>query len=233
MLSGGCATEGADAKSLPVWWQAQRIVPARLPSPPFRRRRTWDFVAYTGLRATFFGTGDATNAAVSALFEGRAAIQPTERRANTSPTVVPFSIVPNVHFASVGGSWAIHAGADGTFQSPSLQNPIGDDITWNVPDRFGVLVEGTLIVPQSGNVVFQMTIDDSFVLELDGVVVFQHFGCQPPTTFTSASIPLTAGARSLRIAAADVCGSDFNLTLRAQGAGFAGGILPPTAFGSQ
>lgn len=46
--------------------------------------RTWDFVAYTGLRTTFFGTVDASDAAVSALFARSPPIQPTDASARTS-----------------------------------------------------------------------------------------------------------------------------------------------------
>lgn len=191
----------------------------------------WDFAAFTGLRLTFYNESHA--GAVTSLFQGLQPIAVTEYRAGTAPRSVTSTVVPTVHFLTANGAWAIHAGADGVWQTSSLTSPVGDDVTWATPgDRFGVLLEGALLVPQAGEARFHMTVDDAFALELGGQVVWQHTGCQGPTTFTSGLMSLAAGPTPLRLGASDLCGSHFHLTLAASGAGFPSGPLPPSAYGA-
>jgi hypothetical protein len=188
-----------------------------------------EFMATTGLRVRFFQQHDYSS--IAGFFASGTPLQVTEYRAGTGPVPLSTTMVPNVHFPTANGNWAIHAGADGIYQTTSGTAPVGDDIVWNLPDRFGMLLEGMLTVPESGTVTLRMTIDDSFVVELGGQVVFQYLGCTSPTTFVSAPIQVTAGNIPIRIAAADVCGSHFHLALGATGAGLAGNVIPASSFG--
>lgn len=190
----------------------------------------WEFTAITGLRASWFT--DVSSGALTSFFAGRTPLSVVEYRAGTPPQTVTSTVVPNVDFPNAYGAVALHAGADGVWQSASWQNPTGDDIAWAVPDVVGLLLEGTIDVPAAGDVQFLVTIDDSFVLEIGGQIVFQRLGCQPATTFTSPLVTLPAGRLSFRLAAADNCGAHFACILRANGAGFPNGVLPPSVFGS-
>ncbi|MBK8097224.1 MAG: Ig-like domain-containing protein [Planctomycetes bacterium] len=190
--------------------------------------RSWDFVAYEGLRATFFA--DAGSAGVERFFAGDQPLSVTEYRNGAAPRQVNTTVVPNIHFRDRNGNWATHAGANGIWETSSLTSPGGDDIVWSLPDRFGVLIEGSLVVPSAGDVTFGVTIDDSFQLELSGQVRGSYLGCTSPTLVTLPTVGLPAGASAMRMAAADVCGSQFALILQAVGGGFPGGVVPASAF---
>lgn len=192
--------------------------------------RQWEFQGIRGVRATWFAEYDT--AAVSSMFAGKTPLLVTEYRAGVAPRSTTATVVPSVFFPNIGGGSMTHPGADGAWTSSSATNPQGDDLGWSVPDRVGLLLEGSIEVPQAGPVQFQVTIDDMFRMELGGNLLFQHLGCQSAATFTAPSVTLPAGQVSFRLAASDTCGAYFACQLRAVGAGWPTGVLPASLFGT-
>ncbi|MBK8097014.1 MAG: Ig-like domain-containing protein [Planctomycetes bacterium] len=187
----------------------------------------FEFRTADGLLVSFYGEHGLGD--VDAMFVGATPLQVVERRAGALPRQIVRTVVPNVHFPLVSGTWALHAGPDGLLQTTDFANPGGDDVTWELPDSFGMLLEGRIEPPLPGAVTFQCLVDDAFALDLGGQRAFEHLGCQVSTSYTSAALPF-AGRTAFRMAAADACDFGFALTLSANGGGFAGGIVPPSVF---
>lgn len=189
---------------------------------------SWDFEAVDGLAVRFFAEVD--RATLETFFASKTAREFDLYRPGVPGQRVTSAVVPHVAFAWVSTPWLGYMGIDGTWQTSSLTQPLGDDMTMRglTGNAFGVLLEATMQVPANGDVVFSALIDNALVFEIDGRTVLSVYGASGGR-YSSGPVTLTAGPHRVRLAFAD-WGSVARLTLEATGGGFGGGIISPSAF---
>ena len=186
-----------------------------------------------GLSVRMFAEVD--NASRQAFFVGRTPVSFDIYESGRAASTRSATLIPNIDFVATATPWLFGAGRDGTVEQGSrLELPLGDDYSLHAltanQSAFGVLFQGTLIVPQTGDVEFAANIDNDLTLEIDGQVVLDIRG-SAGGRHRAQPIPLSAGPHRIRMAFTDY-GVASRLQLYADGGGFAGGIVPPAAFGN-
>ncbi|MBI3922788.1 MAG: hypothetical protein HY318_15315 [Armatimonadetes bacterium] len=124
------------------------------------------------------------------------------------------------------------------FKKPLFTRPV-DMVDFDWTDRspgrgmpatyWSARFEGKLLVSEAGEYLFYLDrLDDGGRLYIDGKSVIDAWLLQPPTTYTSQPVHLTAGVHDLRL---DYCQGDFaaSITLSWSGPGFPKEIVPKAA----
>jgi RHS repeat-associated protein len=124
-------------------------------------------------------------------------------------------------FYNVGPNGFVDAGSGET-------SPQGDDISIQPPggnETFGVQFSGFLFLPDGGDVVFTVGVDDTFDLIVNGESVVQFLGGTDFQNFSGTARNLPSGFVPILLNYGDIA-FEANLVLQASGGGLPGGVVP-------
>ncbi len=131
----------------------------------------------------------------------------------------PGDMRPNVEFQAYHGSWQ-------ELPDFSALTPVktGQTVAFNLAvagksDHFGLVFEGWITVPESGEYRFWLGSDDGSRLLIDGAEILNNDGIHPHTV-QSGTVELSAGARRIRVEYFEQAGEE-SLAVEIQGPGLA------------
>jgi len=186
-------------------------------------------IAENGLRSRFYDgfdieSGFANNNAKSFQVTRQVGVNTFVEEVNefTLP-VINFldSRLDRFSFFNAGSNNEIDVGSTANF-------PQGDDISIQPPggmSNFGASFEGFLDVPESGEIIFRIGVDDAFELFVNGQSIIHFYGITSFSVFESSPVVVESGLVPIKINYAQGPG-EANLVLSATGAGLPGGLIP-------
>jgi RHS repeat-associated protein len=185
--------------------------------------------AQNGLALRLYDTPDPLSA-VSAGFSGIAPGQYAVADEQGSMQTDLFTI-PNVNFtdSSLDTGSFFYSGLNGVIDAGSTSaEPKGDDISFQPPggnETFGASFSGYLLIPEGGDMVFTVGVDDAFELRVNGQSIAKFIGATDFQNFTGTAVNVPAGYVPITLNYGEI-GGEANIVLSATGGGLPGGVIP-------
>ena len=182
-----------------------------------------------GLRMEMF---DAPNPvlAVATDFEGLEAGEFTVTLGGGEPRPVRDYIIPFINFPDTSFDVAAfyNVGLDDAIEpGSSATQPLGDDFSFQPPggnETFGARFTGFLYLEEGGDVEFELVVDDTFDLRLEGRTLIDFISETDSRKFTATLPDVSPGFVPIQINFGENR-VEADLVVRANGAGLPGGLL--------